>query len=409
MICTIRMNGLTNARGVDFIQKYLEQGNKHVLIQDILVLLNSKDFGMRAEHMRSVFLLGIHIYDTIPLIKYYINKLVSKLNNDSQRLNNEAHQLNINKNQSGKSQISIDNNGKLNSSQKRLDFLYLWYLICLYHDIGYIYELNEEIAINNNFQPNMIPKIDWIPSEIIDSCDQYYQIRKISNLGGKPCIDHGIYGGMMLYNILKDKHDSLTIESKFDKYNPLLWGKPILDTFIVHAAWCIMGHNMFGAERGTDSSMKYEEWGLQKLIYSKDNSFISPSKHPLLFLLMLVDTIDPIKHYLGDLLNNSNDFDIMLDSSIDTTRISSRKHNNNTLSLSYSPNLFLQKLNLSSLAIKQSSPCRSVCQSFKDNRICSIYACNNTLADKLSFLISPEFSVDTKSKVIHLNIIGSNS
>ena len=94
----------------DFIRGYLRCGRKSNLIEDIN---ESKFLKMRAEHMRSTFLLGICIYDTIVPVKEAINNIIIKLHEKAKQFNNEAKQSEIIE--------KYNNNYHLNYSEQRCD------------------------------------------------------------------------------------------------------------------------------------------------------------------------------------------------------------------------------------------------------------------------------------------------
>lgn len=375
--------------GVSFIREYFSEGGKKDLFKDVdgneIELLKQK---MRAEHMRSVFLLGIYFYDHVVSLKNFINDLVIFLYKQTKKQNVEEVSI-----RNVEQEVIVDKYSKTfdyNSNEIRRDFLYLWFLICLYHDVGYIYELNEKND-DQIFNPKTIKKTEFFPEELMTYAFSYYVVRRFTNLlGGRPCVDHGIYGGMHMYSKLKNKHNSPTIITDYSENIPLNWGKPIMDNYITHAAWCIIGHNIFFAEDGSKSGDLYKLLGFNGLIYTRGESHISPISHPLLFLLCLVDTIEPIKHFFGDKNYSEEDTEKRMELSL-----SSNIHvsHGNTIYFSLRPDN------------KKSKQCRldPPCQFCIDCNHCSRYSCNRLIANNLQFLISQEFSVKVNQKFIKLH------
>ena len=74
-----------------------------------------------------------------------------------------------------------------------------------------------------------------------------------------------------------------------------LFGKENRDNIGLYVE-CIARHNMWFAS--DDTKQTYKDYGLDELIPKPDNSHrISFSKQPLLFLLCLLDTLEPLKAY----------------------------------------------------------------------------------------------------------------
>ena len=103
-----------------------------------------------------------------------------------------------------------------------------------------------------------------------------------------------------MYEKIKDIFNELKNDKSCKKLAKtpagLIFGDPILNNHIACAAWTIICHNIWVHKRGTCEAKKYEEIGLNELIHNKtDKRFIQLKEHPLLFLLCLVDTIEPVK------------------------------------------------------------------------------------------------------------------
>lgn len=108
----IRSFEIGKGQAQNFIKEYFEIGGKKCLFSvDDLTKLSSR----RCEHMRSLFLLGIYVYDYVNKIREAIDKYTKSLEDN------------------------FTNQDSKSVPRKR--FLYMWYLICLYHDLGYLYEI----------------------------------------------------------------------------------------------------------------------------------------------------------------------------------------------------------------------------------------------------------------------------
>ena len=242
----------------------------------------------RVKHTFSVYLLGIYCYDKVEKIRTSINTFIQKI---WQKINFQPE----------------------NQDQfYRKDFLYLWFLTALYHDMGYYYEQkgandNSEscniCCCNNKSKKNKptMRGILGIPKKILKSAYLYFELRRNNVFFNENlCIDHGFAGGFTLYSELKKLHEDRNNETflnrPFDEnglmFSPLIW-----QWYNVPSAWAIICHNIWIAFAGTGRANKYEKLGLKDLIFPEKNSPIKLKKHPLLFLLCLTDTIDPCKRF----------------------------------------------------------------------------------------------------------------
>lgn len=338
-----------------FIKKYFEIGGKKCLFSvGDLTKLSSR----RCEHMCSLFLLGIYVYDNVNKIREAIDKYTKYLEDNCTKQ---------------------DSNAKKNS-EPRKRFLYMWYLICLYHDLGYLYEIPD-----NGEMPQDFEELDGLTKQILSSTKGSYGIPKkirenallYYTLHSKNIffrenrhIDHGIIGGIKLYSILKDQHSSDTIDE--DGKSGLFFGKPIFDYFIVPIAWTIISHNIWTAFLDGKEAKKYSLFGLDGLICEKGTPLIKLAKHPLLFLLSFLDTIEPIKIF--------ERCDILSQIKIDAHASSFT--------------LCIENITL---------PCRYQCMFYKHTNTCSLFYCYHILYDKLKFLYSPSFNLDLSKSGISFN------
>lgn len=300
----------------NFIKDFFAYGGKGYLIHDIIQECEP----LRINHTLSVFCIGL-------LIK-----------------SSSYHDLEI-----------IDDN-----QNEIFEFNYLWFLVSLFHDMGYVQEkdwtykfeyrkkskdFQNRMRINN--QPiNKFNKYHnyntYYDLGIIYSSPCYFRINpikpcSITNSRNNPCsnnsiifnngtiitrsmyskstifnyleyckmnedinhYDHGIVGGLWLYDSLVKNYylsyislndDSKNIENFY--INNLHFCVNQFPIF-AYLADCIISHNMwFATDYGTIEL--YEKCGLEQLIPPHAQS-ISLNTNPLLFILALADTLEPIK------------------------------------------------------------------------------------------------------------------
>ena len=263
---------------------------------------------MRTEHMKSTFLLGILFYDKVKIIRNSIDKKSIGMFRHAQN----QHKKYISSHEGelcGRTSTTYDSCKELDTDQLRQEFLYMWYLICLFHDFGYLHEdkgekldtndipIKDEIVSGSYFVSH---PIFGIPEKLRKNAILYFQLRlqcprfNPYNL----CIDHGVAGGVRMYNLLEKIHSGEYICS--DIPNTLLHGRPIFESNIVPAAWTIICHNIWTCLKGSKDELRYTSLGLSDLVIGKGHPLIKLQEHPFLFLLCLIDTIEPIKKLYSD-------------------------------------------------------------------------------------------------------------
>jgi len=193
------------------------------------------------------------------------------------------------------------------------NFMYSWFLSCLYHDTAssiesqpvHIKPLSYYLGKNN------ISHVLYDHKAILSYADLFtYPISLVENyfqyrLVYCSCVDHGILGGFLLFDRLRKNYDTtwrqyvnevipLHDRPAADSYNHfrykgLNWRIAQLDHFAIIAD-SIIGHNMWVS----DDANLYNYFGLNPLIKSA-NSKIKIADRPLLFFLSLIDSIDPVK------------------------------------------------------------------------------------------------------------------
>lgn len=211
----------------------------------------------RLRHVVSLFYLGFALYSKISVIKSYIDKQISGLG----ILNHE------------------------NSAERRFSFF--WFLLCIYHDLGYAYENclikdnkgnEKELLMPEGFSPKIYTK------ENIDKYDKYRQCKWNVK-------DHGIWGGRVFYSeMLEIGKDIARSQMNTNK----IFEKDDVEQIYQYAAWLIMCHNINFDNGKSEYTNCYKCQGLDDFIIPKVRC-ISLTNNPLLFLFCFADTIEPTK------------------------------------------------------------------------------------------------------------------
>lgn len=266
-------NPIANSR--DYIIEYLNIAEKGKVIpsEDYIKILDEEG---RCRHMVSLYLMGIVIYEKHQPLQKAFDQLTEKCE---------------------KNIVPFE------TSKKR--FLYIWFLSCLCHDLGYLYE-NKKCDVLKTLPRNLSylfalykilnglkryckKDVLGVPRILLDNVSRYAYARFFNPKSKtQPVIDHAIAGGMLLYDTMKSYHLS-SANSKNGK------SPEIFCTYGRAAAWTIFCHNMWLA-KDKESIQYYKNANLHALIRKvPPHALISWEEHPLLFLLSLLDTIEPLK------------------------------------------------------------------------------------------------------------------
>jgi hypothetical protein len=246
-----------------FLEDYIKSGGKGSIISERLSHPKSE------SHVFSTFFFGIILYHEFKVIKDNVDKKLMEF--------------------------------KKVDPKADVDFRFFWYLISMFHDSGYYFEDKEQdddcmdaFDLNCFYGKNSIRhrlKLLGVPSKISNSWKRYYIYRR--NHYKK--IDHGISGGVLLFNTLSEKYEELRKNHNKDSFKEkkLYWSKGLLKAYRL-AASVIVAHNIFWAKEGKDDYVdRYKNYELDQLIIGKDSKpIISLKRHPFLFLLCLVDSIE---------------------------------------------------------------------------------------------------------------------
>lgn len=266
---------------VKFIMDYIQYGDKSW--HEFNGLSDRASLKSKLIHTCYIYLLGLSLYYECDLLKCRI---------DSQLKAEES--------------LTEDNTN---------NFLYYWFLVCIFHDFGYVavtdkksdYRLFDEFV-----RSKVIDKIEnelkhissisnVIPSVLSENIIKYHKYR-IDNARHE-FVDHGIFSGAyFIWNRRvefekKIKNGELTLIDQdkkvyIDKRTNLRWSDEILNVIHSQVSQIIAGHNMFFIKENEDSS-EYKKHGLDKLISS--TPVYNPNDFPIFYLLCLVDTIDIYK------------------------------------------------------------------------------------------------------------------
>lgn len=250
-----------------FIMQFVKQSGK----DDMSFLKNyEKEGGIRIRHIASVFFFGCWIYQHSDYIKESINKDVD----------------------------NIDSN-LLDSQIENKNFYFIWFLIVMFHDVAHYNESvkKEQITeadkklISNLFkgQEKRI-KIKGNGTYSEDVIAKYANYRKK--------VDHGIIGGVNLFNELQ----KIRVNNEKNDHNRC-WEKGLNEIYH-EVAYIIACHNIWFANSfyNPEKKEEYKNKELEKLIL-ESTYHVTISKDPVLFLLLLVDSIEPIKHRMQKTLD----------------------------------------------------------------------------------------------------------
>lgn len=283
----------------DFIKSYLGQAATLPEPDSLADILSENHFdqidSIRYQHIVFTFFLGIKIYEKCGSIRKAI------INNFC---NAEEYKEALEKHRD-------DHNNMYRP------FAYIWFLICLFHDLGYQFEedkkgkirkfdtytqlVEETILVPKNEEEkqfhNRLDVIcgvpDFFTQELIE---KYYNYRRY----GMNTYDHGIIGGMYLFHDLcKIRREHAEKEPK--KVKNGYWKKELEEVFRL-ASSIVLCHNVFLPSNLMDDELigKYKKFGLDELVHlaekSKEGQYpFKMEEHPIFFLFCLVDTLEAIK------------------------------------------------------------------------------------------------------------------
>lgn len=243
-----------------FIEGYFEAAKKaygNLLLKDL-----QKIEDRRCIHIVYTFLLGICIYNNSNFIKTKLDK--------------EFHRY---------------EDALINHKQK---FAFVWFLICLFHDLGYAVEdkkvtkqqYNSYDKLINAVGVDIFDELVGVPSLYRGHIGQYFNY-KLNHPRFRNC-DHGIVAGHFLY------HDLYEIRRRESQDRDCKYWKEGLIGVYKFAASIVLCHNIFYSfpEDDNDTIQKYQDSGMGDMIRTGCSREIKVSKFPTYFLFSLVDNLD---------------------------------------------------------------------------------------------------------------------
>lgn len=255
---------LSEKESKNFIENFIELSgkSKNLLSKEI------NNIGNRATHIVSTFFIGHYIY---------------KNTNFKDLIDNE-----------------LKKNVKKWETKSEVTFPFIWFLTCLFHDLGYTIEKYEKVKYLSlkdlKDKTGDLGEIDGIPNFYGEVYEDYYRYRiKYQNVN-----DHGITAAYLLYHSLCKIRYLANNNPENENQQKLCWEKE-LDKVYNFCAWNILAHNIWFCNRSDKNTLeRYEYYKLNELIF-EDNSIIKKSykisreEHPFFFFLCLIDTIEPFK------------------------------------------------------------------------------------------------------------------
>jgi hypothetical protein len=241
----------------EFIKQFIEYSGKQgsVLFDKINKLEPD-----RLMHIVATFFLGIYLYENSDNIKRTINKELSQFKTKTKY-------------------------------SSKVTFSYMWYLMCLFHDLAYDLEKEAKYKSLATFQKHKcanktLGKYAGVPEIYANNLPKYFKYMAKQYKKN----DHGICAAHILY------HDLCKIrkEQANLKTSNLFW-EEALENVYNYAAWVILAHNMWYAGENDSDAKYYRCYGLGELILKENEYKISLEKYPFLFLFCLVDGIEPLK------------------------------------------------------------------------------------------------------------------
>jgi len=244
-----------NITHLEFIKKYFRRSGKEKVLQKFDV---NNFLPENAPHTNSVFFIGSFIYYNTIFKDYIDNSLTV-----------QGYNM----------------------------FPFVWFLVTLFHDFGYKYENRfdqykhivdiETLRKKLNIRYDLLKykRIQGVSHPLYKNIRNYFLYRRF-NSKHRNKIDHGILAGLFFYDALVRNR----IEQYNKKKNDELYFGPELNKVYAQAAAVIATHNIWLPSN--DHISEYKKFGLDELINMRPVSMI---ESPLLILLGIIDTIDPVK------------------------------------------------------------------------------------------------------------------
>lgn len=198
-----------------------------------------------------------------------------------------------------------------------VNFSYMWFLICLFHDLGYEIEKKQPIeykSFDELSSTRQMPPVSGIPKFYNLIYKNYFKYRLKEHCKN----DHGITAAHIMYSKLceiRKLADSSEVTG-----NNLNWEKD-LEYIYGFCAWNVLAHNIWFGDKDEHCDVKnYKKYKIKRLLFD-DKYKIKPNKHPFFFLFCLVDTIEPYKRILNIETLKQIDLEVMDDKLIITSNL----------------------------------------------------------------------------------------
>ena len=252
-----KLNITTSDGCREFIRKFFAVSGKAGELNSIeeINLLSDK----RCQHIVYVFLLGVGIYDKVAGIRTRIDEQIQQY---------------------------VEQYG----CKSDVNFYFIWFLCCLFHDLGYVKEDSDELVERICFIEDQ-SQIEGMPIVFtIEIIERYWKYRQQCHKKN----DHGIYAGTVMYRSLCD------IRNKQEKdcwdNDKLCWEKELERIYNV-ASWIVMCHNIWFVQEKKKrcESEIYKKFNLHQLLLNEGEYKIKIRNHSLFFFFCFIDTIEPIK------------------------------------------------------------------------------------------------------------------
>lgn len=239
----------------EFIRKFFAVSGKAGELNSIDVIKSLTD--ERCQHIVYVFLLGVSVYNKCVGVKTLIDEKIQHY---------AVHY-----------QCKSD-----------VNFYFIWFLCCLFHDLGYQVEDSDILVGKLAFVKGQklvgVPKI--LGRKTIESYWDYRQ--KCHNKN-----DHGIYAGITMYKSLCNIRNEQ--EKNAWKNDNICWEKALEHIYNI-TSWVVLCHNIWFVQKDEKCNCElYEKFNLNSLVLENGKYKIKIDKHPLFFFFCLIDTIEPIK------------------------------------------------------------------------------------------------------------------
>lgn len=183
-----------------------------------------------------------------------------------------------------------------NSHSSDPSFGFFWSLICLTHDIAYYWERNSKKLLDNYKTVDAFCSVQNIQFNLLKNSSKNSLIKNYYSycIEYRHKIDHGITGAILIYDALMSFYNNGKQNSSSQICGIRL--RKSFPSFCLKIAETIALHNMWRADDRTRDV--YQNCHLDELI-PDDNAthIINYKDDALLFLLGLIDSIDPIKSF----------------------------------------------------------------------------------------------------------------